>query len=96
MTRRHKSVIIVTGAAMLYLLLVLIFGDNGLVELSRMRTTQKRLAQENELLTQNNLAMYRTVERLQNDPAYIENVARRELGMIRDDELIFKFSIEKK
>lgn len=95
MTRRHKSVIIITGAAMLYLLLVLVFGDNGLVELSRMRTTQKRLAQENAQLTQNNLAMYRTVERLQNDPAYIENVARRELGMIREDELIFKFSIEK-
>lgn len=88
--------IIVTGAAMLYLLLVIVFGDNGLVELSRMRMTQKRLTQENEQLTQDNLAMYRTVDRLQNDPAYIESVARRELGMVRSDELIFKFSLEEK
>ncbi len=94
MTRRHKTVLIITAFAMFYLLLVIIFGDNGLVELSRMRMTQKRLAQENGQLTHDNLAMYRTVDRLQNDPAYIENVARRELGMIRADEFIFKFSSE--
>jgi cell division protein FtsB len=35
--------------------------------------------------------MYRSVDRLQNDPYYIENIARRELGMVRSDELIFKF-----
>jgi len=35
--------------------------------------------------------MYRTIDRLQNDPAFLENVARQELGMIRSDELIFKF-----
>jgi cell division protein FtsB len=35
--------------------------------------------------------MYRSVDRLQNDPAFVENIARQELGMIRSDELIFKF-----
>ncbi len=50
----------------------------------------------NERLTQENLMMYRTVGRLHNDPAFIESVARHELGMIRPDELIFKFKSESK
>jgi cell division protein FtsB len=32
------------------------------------------------------------IDRLANDPAFVESVARRELGMVRPDELIFKFA----
>ena len=38
--------------------------------------------------------MYTEIERLKHDPEYIENVARRELGMIGKNEVIFK--VEKK
>lgn len=79
---------------MFHLFLVVVFGDNGLVELRRMRATHDTLAQENERLTRDNMKMYRTVQRLQSDPAYIESVARSELGMIRADEVIFKFGSE--
>ena len=33
----------------------------------------------------------RTVERLRNDPAYVEKLAREELGYVRPDETILKF-----
>jgi cell division protein FtsB len=91
MTRFQKIILIIISAAMFCLLLAMIFGDNGFVELNRMRATHDRLRIANERLTQENARLYRTIERLQNDSAFIEYTVRRELGMIRSDEYIFKF-----
>ena len=92
MNHRQKIILAGVAIAMFYLLLVVMFGDNGLIELNRKQDTHQRLLVENERLTQENLKMYRTIDRLANDPAFVESVARRELGMVRPDELIFKFA----
>ncbi|WP_054030368.1 FtsB family cell division protein [Desulfatitalea tepidiphila] len=91
MNRKQKISIVLAGIAMFYLLLVIVFGDNGWLERRRMQSAHAQLVSANEALTQEILQMYRTIDRLQNDPAFLENVARQELGMIRSDELIFKF-----
>jgi len=90
-SRKQKILIALVGVVMFHLILVVAFGDNGWVELQRMQTAHSELLKGNEVLTQEILHMYRTIDRLQNDPAFLENVARQELGMIRSDELIFKF-----
>jgi len=33
----------------------------------------------------------RTVDRLRNDPLYIEKLAREEMGMVREGETVLKF-----
>jgi len=38
----------------------------------------------------NNLSLYREIDRLEHDSGYIEDVVRRELGLIAEDEVIFK------
>jgi cell division protein FtsB len=95
-TKRQKIILGVVFFAMLNLLLVVIFGDNGLVELKRLQHTHQSLLKSNLLLTQENSQMYKSIDRLQDDPDYIENIARRELGMIRSNELIFKFKNDSK
>ena len=45
---------------------------------------------KNEALTKKNLSLYREIERMKNDPKYVENVARKELGVIGKDEVIIK------
>jgi cell division protein FtsB len=77
--------------AMFCFLLVIVLGDNGYMELTRLRGTLQDLKHTQASLTQENLQLYRTIDRLKNDPVYVENVARRELGMIRSDEVIFTF-----
>ena len=72
------------------LLLFIVFGDNGLIDLNRLKTERNNLFQKNEALEQENLSLYREIERLKNDPKYVENVARQELGVIGKDEVIFK------
>ena len=92
----RKKILTMVFVCMCGLLVLIAFGDNGLVELSRLRSTQGDLIKANERLTQENMRLYRTIDRLQNDLSYVENVARQELGMIRSDELIFKFKAEAK
>jgi cell division protein FtsB len=95
-TKRRKITLGLVFSAMFVLLLVVIFGDNGWVELKRLQDTHMALIKDNAMLTRENSKMYDIVDRLQNDPDYIENIARQELGMIRPDEVIFKFNHETK
>jgi cell division protein FtsB len=91
-TKRYKITLSLVFFAMLILMLVVIFGDNGWIELQRLQDTHRALVADNARLTLENSRMYDIVGRLQNDPEYIENIARQELGMIRPDEVIFKFN----
>jgi cell division protein FtsB len=94
--KRQKITLALVFFAMLILLLVVILGDKGWLELRRLQHTHQALIKGNTLLTQENSKMYDTIDRLQNDPEYIENIARRELGMIRSNELIFTFNSKSK
>jgi len=76
------------------LFLLVIFGDNALLELNRVKREKNILIKKNEELARENNSMYTEIERLRHDPEYIENIARRELGMIGKNEIIFK--VEKK
>ena len=48
------------------------------------------MSQKNAELKQENISLYREIGRLKNDPKYVENVARQELGVIGKDEVIIK------
>ncbi|MGD9009973.1 MAG: septum formation initiator family protein [Desulfobacteraceae bacterium] len=91
MNHRQKVILVIVAIAMSHLMLVVLFGDNGLLELNRKHNTHQRLLEENARLTRENLKLYRAIDRLENDPDFVESVARHELGMVRPDELIFKF-----
>lgn len=88
---RQKFIMAGVFIAMIGFLAAILFGDKGYMELRHLRAALDRLRQANARLTQENLQVYRTIDRLKNDPLYVENVARQELGMIRADELIFTF-----
>ena len=77
---------------LLNILLVIVFGDRGLVEVNRLQGERDRLLRDNRDLKQQNLSLRREIDRLKTDPAYIEHVARQELGMIGRDEVIVRFN----
>ena len=91
MSLRLKIVVAATVLVLFNLLALIVFGDNGLVELSMLRSREALLIQQNEIMAKENIQLYRTIRRLKNDPVYIENVARNELGMVgRDDVIIIR------
>ena len=83
---------IFAGAAivLLHLMLLIVFGDNGVVELFRLRNQKQRIADQNDQLAKENVHLYRTIGRLKSDPVFIESVARNELGMVGKKDIIIR------
>ena len=68
----------------------IIFSENGLADLNRLKAERDIILKRNTELIQENLSLSRKIERLKNDPEYVENVARKELGVIGKDEVVIK------
>jgi len=92
MSAGQKILLSLVILVLLNILLVIIFGDRGLVEVDRLKGERDRLLKDNRDLQQQNHSLRREIERLKTDPAYIEHVARQELGMIGRDEVIVRFN----
>ena len=72
----------------------IIFGDNGLMDLNRKKAQLEEIQAENQAIEKDNLALYRRVSRLKNDPTYLEYIIRQELSLVGEDEIVFKFRSE--
>jgi cell division protein FtsB len=86
-----KNILLVLAiVAMCLMLLFIVFGENGLSDLYRLKKQKENLSQKNDELKKENISFYREIERLKHDPRYVEDVARKELGVIGKDEVIIK------
>jgi len=72
------------------LLLLIIFGDKGISDLRELKTERNRLIGNNLEVERENQKLYREIKRLKTDPVYIENIARRDLGMVGKGEVIIR------
>jgi len=72
----------------------IVAGDNGLMDLNRKQTRLERIQATNKRIERENQALYRRVNRLKNDPAYLEHVVRQQLHLVDEDQLVFKFKSE--
>jgi cell division protein FtsB len=90
MTRKQSVFLSIAVLALASLLFFIIFGEHGLIDLNSLKNERDQLSAKNEQLTLKNLSLSVEIDRLKHDPKYIENVARQELGMVGEDELILK------
>jgi cell division protein FtsB len=66
-----------------------VVGEDGLVDSLEARRQHQRLMADVERLRIENERLRHDADRLRTDPAAVEDVARRELGLIRPGELVF-------
>jgi cell division protein FtsB len=90
MTRKQNILLSITVLLLIGLFFFIIVSEQGLADLRFLTKERDRLAEENQRLTRENLSIGTEIDRLKNDPEYIENIARQELGMIGADEIILK------
>ena len=67
-------------------------GDRGILHMLKLSGQKADLLNKIAEVETENKALRNEIESLRSDPRYIERVARTELGMVRDDELVFQFS----
>ncbi|MGD1968674.1 MAG: septum formation initiator family protein [Desulfobacterales bacterium] len=90
MTKKQSILISLAVALMFSLLFFIIFGEHGFIDLNALKAEKVQLNEKNDRLTQENFSLSVEIDRLKHDPHYIENVARQELGMVGENELILK------
>ena len=72
-----------------------LFGDRGILHMLQMSNQKAELAAKIGALEGQNEQLRIEISALKNDRGYIERIARTELGMVRDDELVFQFQDRK-
>jgi cell division protein FtsB len=90
MTRTQGIFLSITVVLLFSLFFFIIFGEHGFLDLNTLKKERDQLAEKNEQLSHQNLSLSVEIDRLKHDPKYIENIARQELGMVAEDELILK------
>jgi cell division protein FtsB len=68
------------------------FGERGFIHLYRMEKDRQAYAEKIEQLREKNRELLEEIERLRSDDKYIESLARREFDLIKDDEVLYRFS----
>lgn len=90
---------------LLKIILVLVVGSfvwvlfapgTGVYSLLKLRNKTDRLESQTEELVKSNERLRAEIERVKNDPVYLEQIAREKYGMIKKNEQLFDFSKPKK
>jgi cell division protein FtsB len=90
MTNKLNILLSVSVLLLVALFIFIIVSEHGLADLRQLKTERDTLVEENKKLTRENQAISIEIDRLKHDPGYIESIARQELGMIGEDEIILK------
>jgi len=72
--------------------LLITFGDRGLVDSCMMQKRLAALQKENQEIIRENSQLKHTISLLKDDLSYIEMVARNDLGMVKDGDMVYQFA----
>ena len=67
------------------------FGDHGLIHLYHKEMERQARVETIRQLAEENQSMLEEIRRLRTDMEYIELVARKELNLIKQNELVYRF-----
>lgn len=69
------------------------FGDKGILHLLKLKKELARLKEVNAKVEEENRKLKEEVRRLQHEKQYIEEIARKELGLVKEGEMIYQFDL---
>jgi len=89
---KKKGILLLILFLFLVLGLLTFFGDKGILHLFRLQKDLVRIKEANSPIEEENRKLKEEVRRLQNEKRYIEEIARKELGMVKEGEIIYQFA----
>ena len=87
--RLLKISLVIVGVTLLWLLLA---PGTGIFGLLKLRQEMVRLEQQTKELIKSNEELRAEIDRLKNDPDYLERIAREKYGLLKKNEQLFDFS----
>ena len=87
-----KRVVITTVFFLLLLILiaVTVYGKRGLIQMVRLQEELHEIQNSNAALETENARLRIEIDQLKNDLRYLEELIRNELGLAKEDELIYR------
>ena len=70
------------------------FGERGFFHLYKMENERQAHLERIRALEQENQELLEEIRRLREDKTYVESLGRRELGLIKDGEVLYRFMRE--
>jgi cell division protein FtsB len=72
--------------------LLITFGNRGVIDNYVMSTRLSELKAQNEMIMAQNKDLEKTILLLRSDLDYIESIARKELGMVKKGDVVYRLS----
>ena len=89
--KSYFAYILILSFAAVLLLAWVSFGRHGLIDLYEMQKEKEEYLAIIRDLKEKNRLLTAEVRRLREDKEYFESVARKELGLIKENEIIYRF-----
>ena len=93
-----KNILKFSLLALLFLGLVVAwlgFGERGFIHLYRMDRERQTYLEKINNLERENRQLLDEIQRLRSDREYVENIGRREMGLVKEDEIMYRFEKKK-
>lgn len=85
---------LIPAACLTFILFFTVFGERGLLRIYEMKREKTRIDQAIAKLKVENRQLVQLIEGLRTDRQQIERIARKELGLVKPDEVVYRFTPE--
>ncbi len=92
--KRLRRIILL--AAIVVVLVLLFFPGHSLMSYHHMRKKVSALTLQNRRLEERNRELAAEIKRLRTDDTYLEELARKKYGLLKDNETVYEFKSRKK
>jgi cell division protein FtsB len=82
---------LIPAACLAFILFFTVFGERGLLRIYEMRQEKQRIERTVADLRVENQKLRLSIEALHSDRHQLERIARKELGLVRPNEVIYQF-----
>lgn len=83
---------LIPAGCLAFILFFTVFGDKGLLRIYELRQDKVKIEKRLIEIRSENENLKREVVALQSDRRYIERIARKDLGLVRSNEVIYQFA----
>lgn len=92
----RKRMFLIPAGVIIFILFFTVFGDRGLLRIYHLSKEKKEIQGNLETLKSENEKLKREIEALRTDRRYLESIARRDFGLVRQNEVIYQFPVQDK
>ncbi len=92
----QKRMYFIPAGCMAFILFFTVFGDKGLLRIFELKQDKNKIESRLADSRNDNEKLKREIVALKSDRRYLESIARKDFGLVRNNEVIYQFPQVKK